>query len=290
MGAAQFLVQVLNSLAYAMLLFLLAAGISLIFGLMDFMNLSHGSFYLLGGYLTYTLTTRLGSFWSALAVAPLLVAGFALLLERFLIRRLYHRGHLLQSLLTFGFVFIVGDLSRVVWGADVLSVQPPPALAGSVAILGQPYPVYRLFVIAFGGALALALWLLFQRTRLGAILRAGVADRPMASALGINIQLVFAAVFALGAGLAALAGVVAQPVLAAYPGADFDVLLLTLIVVVVGGLGNLTGAFWAALLIGTAETFGKALFPRAAMVVIFALMAAVLAVRPAGLFGRGSER
>ncbi|HEV2439889.1 MAG TPA: branched-chain amino acid ABC transporter permease [bacterium] len=280
-----YVLQALNGCAYGMLLFLLAAGLSLIFGLMEIVNLAHGGFYLLGAYVGLSLVRWTGSFWLALVVAPLVTAGAGFLLEWPLLRPLYRRTHLDQILLTFGFAFVLTDVTRWVWGADVQSLPAPPGLDRSVAILGTLFPAYRLFVIGAGAALALGLWIGLARSRLGAIVRAGVANREMTQALGIDVAAVFTGVFVFGAGLAGLAGVAATPILGVFPGVDFEILIVTLIVVVVGGLGTLGGAFWASLLVGEAETFGKVLLPQAALVVIYLVMAAVLLARPGGLFG-----
>ena len=281
-----YVVQLLNGLAFSMLLFLLAAGLSVIFGMMDFINLAHGSFYMLGAYLGFTATQRLGNFWLALVVVPVIIAVLGFALESTLLRPLYKRGHLDQVLLTFGLAFVVADLVKWGWGADIRSVPQPPELTGAVSLGIIQYPRYRGFVIVAGLVLALALWLIQARTRVGAIVRAGVADKEMVSGLGINVQLVFAAVFAFGAGLAALSGVIAAPFLSLVPGMDFEQLILSLIVVVVGGLGTLKGAFWGSIVVGVAETFGKTWVPDYSLMVIFAIMAVVLLLRPNGLFGR----
>jgi branched-subunit amino acid ABC-type transport system permease component len=280
-----YLLQALNGCAYGMLLFLLAAGLSLIFGLMEIVNLAHGGFYLLGAYFGLSIVRWTGSFWLALAIAPLLTGGVGFLLEWPLLRPLYRRTHLDQILLTFGFAFVLTDLTRWLWGADVQSLPAPRGLDGSITILGTLFPVYRLFVIGAGVALALGLWLGLVRARFGAIVRAGVANREMTQALGIDIAAVFTGVFVFGTALAGLAGVAAAPILGVFPGVDFETLIVTLIVVVVGGLGTFGGAFWGGLLIGEAETFGKVLVPQVALVVTYLVMAAVLLVRPAGLLG-----
>jgi branched-subunit amino acid ABC-type transport system permease component len=280
-----YLLQALNGCAYGMLLFLLAAGLSLIFGLMDVVNLAHGGFYMLGAYLALSLVRWTGSFWIALAVVPLLTAAGGFLLEWELLRPLYRRTHLDQILLTFGVAFVLTDLARWLWGADVQSLPAPPGLDRSVLLFGTLFPVYRLFVIALGAALGLALWIVLGRTRLGATVRAGVANKEMTQALGIDIGMVFTCVFAFGTGLAGLAGVVAAPVQGVFPGVDFETLIVTLIVVVVGGLGTLKGSFWGSLLIGEADTFGKILLPQLALVIIYLVMATVLLLRPGGLFG-----
>ena len=279
-------IQFLNGLVAGMLLFIMAAGLSLIFGQMNVINLSHGAFYLLGGYVGLTMVRQFENFWLALLIAPPLVAIAGVLVERFLLRRLYgsHR-HLEQVLLTFGLALIVSDLVQWNWGAYVQSVPPPPLLAGRIPLFGIEFPIYRLSLIVFGLLLAAVLWLVLERTRIGAIVRAGVSDAQMVSGLGININLVFAGVFAVGTALAALAGVIGAPVTTLYPGLDFEILILTIVVVVVGGLGTLKGAFWGALLIGMADTFGKAFIPEFSLFLIFAVMALLLLIRPSGLFG-----
>ncbi|MDQ7029573.1 MAG: branched-chain amino acid ABC transporter permease [Ardenticatenia bacterium] len=281
-----FIIQLLNGLVFSMLLFTMAAGLSLIFGQMDVINLAHGSFYLLGGYIGLTMVRRLDSFWLALLVAPLMVGALGLVLEYVFLRRLYGRHrHLDQVLFTFGLALIAADLIRWNWGAYVESVPPPELLSGQIPLFTVQFPVYRLFLIVVGVTLAVLLGLLLERTRIGAIIRAGVADAHMVSALGIDIHKVFAGVFALGVALAALAGVLGAPVLNLYPGLDFEILILTLVVVVVGGLGTLRGAFFGSLLIGMADTFGKAFLPEFTLFLIFAVMAVVLLLRPSGLFG-----
>jgi branched-subunit amino acid ABC-type transport system permease component len=281
-----FLIQLLNGLVAGMLLFIMAAGLSLIFGQMNVINLSHGAYYLLGGYIGLSMVEWLGSFWLALIIAPLLVGLIGMAVERYLLRRMYggHR-HLEQVLLTFGLALVAQDLIQWHWGAFVESVPPPPALAGQIPFFGIQFPIYRLSLIVFGLVLALVLWLFLDRTRLGAIVRAGVSDAEMVSGLGINIHVVFMAVFAVGTALAALAGVIGAPVRTLSPGLDFEILILTIVVVVVGGLGTLKGALWGALLIGMADTFGKAIIPEFSLFLIFAVMALVLLIRPSGLFG-----
>lgn len=281
-----FILQLLNGLVFSMLLFVMAAGLSLIFGQMNVINLSHGAFYLLGGYIGLTAVRQFGNFWLALLIAPPLVGGLGLLIEYFFLRRLYgsHR-HLDQVLFTFGLALIAADLIRWNWGAYVEAVPAPPLLGGKIAMLGTQFPVYRLSLIGFGLIMAVLLWLFIGRTRIGAIIRAGVSDAQMVSGLGINVNLVFAVVFALGTALAAVAGVIGGPVLNLYPGLDFEILILTLVVVVVGGLGTLRGAFIGSLLIGMADSIGKALLPQFALFLIFAVMAVVLLIRPSGLAG-----
>lgn len=269
-----------------MLLFLLSVGLTLIFGMLDIINLAHGAFYTLGAYAGIAVLGATGDFWAALALAPVAVAAVGALIERTCLRPLYPRGPNAQVLLTFGLVYLFDDLVRWVWGAHVRSIPPPPALAGSVTLAGVRFPAYRLFVIGFGLGVAALLWLLIERTRLGAVIRAGVYDAEMAAGLGVDVGRVFTGVFAFGAALAAVAGVVAVPIQAAYPGMGLEILVRTLIVVVIGGLGSLEGSLAGSLILGQAETFGKAWLPDSAMFIIYGVMALVLLARPRGLFGR----
>jgi branched-chain amino acid transport system permease protein len=281
------LLQALNGISFGALLFILAAGLSLIFGMMDVVNLAHGAFYMLGAYVALSVVRATGSFWAALVCVPLALGVLGLVIEPLLLRRLRGR-HLDQVLITVGVALVITDLIRLVpdWGAEVRSLPPPAELAGSVAILGNVYPVYRLFVIAFGVTLAVVLSAIHRRTRAGALIRAGVDDAQMLAALGVNTDRLFAVTYAIGAALAGLAGVVAAPVFGLQPGMDVDALVLSLIVVVVGGLGTLSGAQAGAALVGPADTFGKVLVPQFALFLIFAIMALVLLFRPSGLLGR----
>ncbi len=281
-----FFAQALNGLSYGVLLFLLSVGLTLIFGMLDVVNLAHGSFYMLGAYAGLTLIAATGNFWLALIAAPLAVGGVGALIERSCLRPLYRRPPLDQVLLTFGLVYVLEDLVKWIWGGRIRSIPPPDLFSGSVKLLGATIPSYRLFVIAFGLAMAVALWLLIERTRLGAIIRAGVFDVEMTSGLGINIHRVFTAVFAFGAALGGLSGVIAGPMQSAYPAMGVGILIPALIVVVVGGLGSLKGSLAGSLIIGQAETFGKAWLPDAAMLIIYVVMALVMLARPQGLFGR----
>jgi len=284
--APDFFAQALNGLAYGVLLFLLSVGLTLIFGMLDVVNLAHGSFYMLGAYAGLTLIGATGSFWIALLLAPLLVGGIGALLERVCLRPLYGRPPLDQVLLTFGFIYLFEDLVKWIWGGRIRSIPPPDLFKGSVTLFGATIPSYRLFVIAFGLAVAVLLWLLIERTRLGAIIRAGVFDAEMTAGLGINIHRVFTAVFAFGAALGGLSGVIAGPIQSAYPAMGAGILIPALIVVVVGGLGSLKGSLAGSLIIGQAETFGKAWLPDSAMLIIYVVMALVVLLRPQGLFGR----
>ena len=284
--AADLFAQALNGLAYGVLLFLLSVGLTLIFGMLDVVNLAHGSFYMLGAYAGLSLIAATGNFWVALLAAPVAVGLIGAVIERSCLRPLYRRGPLDQVLLTFGFIYLFEDLVKWIWGGRIRSIPPPDLFAGSVTVLGATIPSYRLFVIVFGLVMALLLWLLIERTRLGAIIRAGVFDAEMTAGLGINIQRVFTAVFAFGAALGGLSGVIAGPIQSAYPAMGVTILIPALIVVVVGGLGSLKGSLIGSLLIGQAETFGKAWLPEVSMLIIYVVMAAIMLVRPQGLFGR----
>ena len=281
--------QALNGLSFGALLFILAAGLSLIFGMMDVVNLAHGAFYMLGAYVALSVTRVTGSFWVALVVAPLALAVVGLVIEPVLLRRLRGR-HLDQVLVTIGLSLVITDFIRLRddwgWGATVRALPLPAGLDHSIPIAGSDYPTYRLFVIAFAIALALLLYVVHRRTRVGALVRAGVGDAQMLSALGIDTDRLFTLTFAVGAGLAGLAGVIAAPVFGLQPGMDVDALIYSLIVVVVGGLGSLSGAVAGAGVVGPADTFGKVLFPQFALALIFAIMALVLLFRPTGLLGR----
>jgi len=281
--------QALNGLSFGALLFILAAGLSLIFGMMDVVNLAHGAFYMLGAYVALSVTRATGSFWVALVVAPLALAVVGLVVEPLLLRRLRGR-HLDQVLITIGLSLVIVDFIRLRddwgWGATVRALPFPPGLDASIPVAGSAYPTYRLFVMAFGAALALLLYVLHRRTSLGALVRAGVDDAEMLSALGVDTDRLFTLTFAVGAGLAGLAGVVAAPVFGLQPGMDVDALIYSLIVVVVGGLGSLGGAVAGSAVVGPADTFGKVLVPQFALALIFAIMALVLLFRPTGLLGR----
>jgi len=279
------LIQTLNGISFGMLLFLLAAGLSLIFGLMKVLNLTHGSFYLLGGYVGLTVLHLSGSFVLAVLLGSSAIALVGVLMERFFLRRL-HLQELPQALLTFGFLFIFSDLATVVWGTNPQTIPKPPLLSGALQLGGFFYPYYRLFIIGVGLIIAAALWWLQDGTRLGAMLRASVDDEEVARALGINVSLLFTLVFGFGAFLAALGGVMGGPIVGIYPGADFDVMLLGFVVVIIGGLGSLKGALLGGLAVGLLDNFGKVFFPELALFTIFAPMAVILALRPAGLFGR----
>ena len=277
-------ISLLNGLAIGLLLFTMAVGLSLIFGLMDVLNLAHGAVFALGSYLVWALVRDGQPFLVGLVVAVIVgaVLGVGLALA---VRPVASRGHLDQALLTLGISIILADLISGVWGNDFRSVRPPEILRGSVAIFGDQYPTYRLAVIGIGLALAALVYVVFERTQLGAIVRAAVVDRAMVSALGINVTVVLVAVTALGTALAAFGGVIGAPILNVRPGLDSEVLILALIVVVIGGLGSIRGAFLGALLIGQVRSLGVALVPELASFLLFGAMALVLLFRPEGLFG-----
>lgn len=275
-------VQSLNSLVYSMLLFVLALGLSLTFGLLRVVNLAHGGFFLIGAYVGLSAWAASGSFLVAVVLAPIVAALVGGLLEKLWLQRFYARAELDQVILTFGFALVFADLMKMIWGKDIRGVPAPSAFAGSLQVGDFSFPTYRLVLIAIGIALFVLTWLVVEKTRIGALIRASVSDRAMVGGLGFNVRYLFTAIFAFGTGLAGLGGWLAAPITGVYPGLDFEVLITTLIVVVVGGLGNITGAFWASLLIGTSETYGKALLPEVASFVIFGVMAAVLLLRSWG--------
>ena len=279
------LAQLLNGLVYGMLLFLMAAGLSLIFGLMNVVSLAHGSFFMLGAFLGLAIYHFTGSFWLALVLAPIPVTVIGVVMEFVFMRPLYRRGHMDQVLLTFGFTFIFFDIVQAVWGRTVLRLPPPDILKGVTHIGAGVFSAYRLFLIGLGFALALVLWLFLERSRIGAMVRAGVDDSATAAGLGANIPALFTSIFGAGVALAALGGVAAGPVLGLYPGMDAEILIPAFIVIVIGGMGSLRGAFFGSLLIGEADTFGKAYLPSIALFLIYLVMLFVLLLRPQGLFG-----
>ncbi len=280
-----FLIQLLNSVQYGLLLFMLAAGLTLIFGIMGVVNLAHGSFYMLGAYLAYALAPLFGSLTLAIAGAALLAFAAGWLMERALFRHFYQRSHLDQVLLTFGLIYIFEELRSIVWGDDVHGVQIPAALNWSVALTDTlSYPVYRLLMSGICIAMALGLYGLITRTKLGMKIRAGAFNPDMAQALGVNIVFIHAAVFALGVALATVAGSIAAPIASVYPGMGSGVLIMCFVVVTIGGIGSVRGALIAALLVGLVDTFGKVLLPQVSGMLVYVLMAAVLLWRPEGLF------
>ncbi len=296
MDIATFCIQLLNAVQYGLLLFLVASGLTLVFGIMGIINLAHGSFYMIGAYLAWSLSGRLGNFWVAIALGIVLTVLLGMLLEWLLIKRLYRRDHLYQVLLTYGLILIFEELRSIVWGDDVHGVPIPDVLSASIPLTDTlAYPVYRLWMSVVCVALAVLMYWLIQHTRLGMMIRAGTSNRDMAQSLGINIQLLFRLVFALGVALAAFAGMIAAPVSSVFPGMGGQVLIICFVVVVIGGIGSVKGALVAALLIGLVDTFGKVLeieiagfrvLPELAGMSVYLLMAIVLVWRPEGLFGK----
>lgn len=285
----EFISQTLNGLSLAGIMFLVSSGFTLVFGVMRVTNLSHGAVYLLGGYVAYSVITFEGNFFYGLLAGTVAMAAFGLLLEGTLIRRM--RGRPMAELLaTLGLVYIIDDACLVLWGGNPLSLRLPGALEGSSTIpLGQiTYPNGRLFILGVAVVVGIALFLLLRRTRVGAIVRAGVDDRNMVSALGINVRRVFTAVFVLGAALAGLGGVLGGTIFSLYPGGDSDILTYALVVVVVGGLGSYEGAILGSLIVGLIDNYGQAYFPSLAYFALFAPLVAILLVRPQGLLGRAA--
>jgi len=278
--------QTFNGISYGALLFLLASGLSLIFGVMRIVNLAHGSYFLLGGYVGLTTMWQTKSFPLALVSGAVAVALIGIAMERLFLRRLRQQV-LAQVLMTMGFALIFQDLALLIWGGDPYTITVPTFLSGSLRWGVIVFPIYRMFIIVSASAVAIALWLFLENTRAGATIRAAVDDGEMAQGVGINVPLVSMSVFALGAFLAALGGVVGGGFIGVYPGVDFEILPYAFVVVIVGGLGSLQGAIVGSLMVGLLDNFGKALFPELAYFTLFAPMALILAVRPTGLFGKG---
>ncbi len=281
------LVLTVNSITLGGLLFLLSAGFSLIFGLMKIPNLTHGSFFMLGAYVAVSLI-RVGlPFWAAAIVSGLAVAVFGGLIERLILRRLAG-AELAQVLVTLGLSFMIADVCLMVWTGDPISIDTPAGLRGTASLLGVRFPLYRLAVSVIAVVFAAALWLLLDRTRLGAMIRAGVDDPAIARVVGIRVSRLFTIVFCLGAWLAGFAGVIGGPILSVYPGLDLDMLPLALVVVILGGSGSLIGSLVGSFVVGFLYNFGQAMFPELAYVVLFLPMLVILVVRPQGLFGRAA--
>ncbi len=287
MDVYSFLIQLLNSIQYGLLLFLVASGLTLIFGIMGIINLAHGSFYMIGAYMAFSLASLTGSLFVAIVLGTALSVVLGVVLEWALFSHLYKRDHLQQVLLTYGLILVFEELRSIIVGNDVHGVNVPDILNWSLPLTDTlSYPVYRLFMSAVCVVLAALLYVLIRRTRLGMMIRAGASNREMVQSLGLNINLVYRLVFALGVALAAFAGMIAAPVSSVYPGMGTQVLIICFVVVVIGGIGSIWGALVAALLIGLADTFGKVLIPQAAGITVYVLMAAILLWRPEGLFRR----
>ncbi|MBK9608886.1 MAG: branched-chain amino acid ABC transporter permease [Betaproteobacteria bacterium] len=293
MDLATFLIQCLNAIQYGLLLFLVASGLTLIFGIMGVINLAHGSFYMMGAYFAYGLAPFVAA-WFGESFVLTLVLGLALAvligyaLEWAFFSFLYRREHLQQVLMTYGLILVFEELRSILAGNDVHGVNAPAWLAGSIPLSDlMTYPVYRLFISAVCVATGLVLYVVIRQTRLGMMIRAGASNREMVQSLGINIRLLYRIVFAAGVGLAALAGMIAAPVSTVYPNMGSQVLIICFVVVVIGGIGSIRGALVASLLVGIVDTFGKVLFPEGAGVVVYLLMAVILLWRPEGLFRSG---
>lgn len=285
MDLPNFLIQLLNSAQYGLLLFMLAAGLTLIFGIMGVVNLAHGSFYMLGAYLAWSLAAKTGSLALAIALGTVLSVAFGLLLERVLFRHFYQRDHLDQVLLTFGLILVFEELRSIAWGDNVHGVAVPALLSASIPLTDNlSYPVYRLFMSGLCIVLAIGLYLLIARTRLGMKIRAGAFNHEMTEALGVNVKLIHSFVFALGVGLASIAGMLAAPISSVYPNMGSQVLIMCFVVVVIGGIGSVRGALIASLLVGLVDTFGKVLLPQLSGMLVYMVMAAVLLWKPQGLF------
>ncbi len=279
------LLQAFNGISYGALLFLLGSGLSLIFGVMRIVNLAHGSYFLLGSYVALTVIWTTGSWLLSIPAAALTIALLGLVMERLFLRPLGFDA-LRQVLLTFGFALLFQQGALDIWGGDNLGINPPAALARSILVGGLHLPLYRIFMIAMAAAIGLALWLALEKTRFGAMVRATVDDAEMARGVGIDTSRVSMLIFALGALLAALGGVIGGAFLGVYPGLDFQILPIAFAVVIIGGMGSLGGAAIGAVVVGLADNFGKALFPEASYFTLYAPMVLLLAVKPTGLFGR----
>jgi branched-chain amino acid transport system permease protein len=284
-----FLIQVLNGVQYGLLLFLVASGLTLIFGVMRIINLAHGSFYMLGAYLAFFFAERTGSLWLAILIAVPLAVVIGLVLEGLLFRFLYVRDHLYQVLLTYGLILSLEEVRSIFFGDDVHGVRVPDLLNFSVKLTPTlSYPVYRLFMSAVCIAVGAGLYLFINRTRVGMSVRAGALNREMVQSLGIDIAVIYRLVFALGVALAAFAGMIAAPVASVFPGMGNQILIISFVVVVIGGIGSVKGAFIGSLLIGLADTFGQVFARQISGMTLYMLMVLVLLWRPAGLFGRTS--
>ncbi len=286
MGVALFIEQLLNGVQLGVQLFLMAAGLTLVFGIMNMINLTHGSLYMIGAFVAAALFASTGSFLLALVIAVPATALAGALLEAVVLRHFYHRGHLDQVLVTFGLILVLNEIVRMIWGAVPVPLPVPQLLSGSVTLFaGVTYPSFRLAILGVGVIVALGLYGVVAHTRIGMWVRAGASNRDIASAMGVNVELIFSLVFAAGAALAGLAGIMAGPISAVQVGMGEPVLILALVVTVIGGIGSIKGAFIAAILIGVVDTFGRVLLPPAlGSMMIFMLMAAILAWRPRGLF------
>ena len=287
MDLATFGVQLLNAIQYGMVLFLVASGLTLVFGILRIINLAHGAFYMLGAYLAYWISAATGSFWIALVAGSVIAFVVGLMLETVFVRRLYGRDHLSQVLLSFGLILMIDEVRQMLFGKDVHAVSPPAGLDGVIQLTDNlSYPIYRLAICAFGLVVAVAMFIVLRYAKIGMVVRAGAENREMTRALGISFDTMNRYVFAAGILLAALGGIIVAPISTVFPGMGDGMLILSFVVVVLGGLGSVTGAAIGALLIGLTDTFGKVFFPSLSGVLIYCMMAAVLVWRPNGLLGR----
>ena len=275
----------MNALAQAALLFLLGVGLTLIFGIMRIVNFAHGSFYMLGAFVAYSLVRLTGSFWVALVLAPLAVGAAGVAFEAGVLRRLYRRDDSAFLMVTFGLALVMGEVIQLLWGAQSLPVAAPGALSGVVFLLDNPFPIYRLFLIGAGAAIALGLWQFLARTRLGLLIRATAQNADMVRALGTDVGLVRSAVFGIGCALAGLGGVLAAPLVTASLGMAASVIIEAFVIVIIGGMGSFPGSLLAALLIGFVQVFGEYFLPNLALALMYLAMLLVLVLRPAGLLG-----
>jgi branched-chain amino acid transport system permease protein len=284
-GLSIILIQAIHGLVYGMLLFLVASGLTLVFGMMDVLNIAHAGFYMLGAYIGSTIAAVTGNFFLALLAAPLAMALVGGLVERFFLRKVHVHGHAFELLITFGIFYVIGEVVKWFWGNFPRAVDVPGFLSGAISFLGVTYPSYRVFILLISFLILAAMLFVFMKTRVGINVRAAVSDPEMVNALGINVPRLMLGVFAGGSALAGLAGVVASPVLSTYPGMGLDMMVDTFVVIVIGGFGSLFGAFLASIMIGELQSFGVLFIPRLALVFQFLLMAIILIVMPTGLFG-----
>lgn len=280
-----YVAQGIHGLAYGMVLFLVASGLTLIFGMMGILNIAHAAFFMLSAYFAYQITIWSGSFWMALLFGPILTGIFGALVERFLLRKIHSLGHVAELIVTTGVMFVIMGAVKFIWGTEFLYVTPPKMLNWSANILGMTYPVYRLFVIFITAVVLAVLALILFKTRLGVVVRAAVSNPAMVNALGINVPLLFMGVFGFGSFLAGIAGVTIAPVLSVFPGLADQMGMDAFIVVVVGGLGSLAGAFLVAMVIGVISSFGVQFLSQMAPLLAFAFMAIILVIKPMGFFG-----
>ncbi len=287
MSTELFFVQLVNGVQYGLLLFLIASGLTLVFGVMGILNLAHGSMYMVGAYLVWYFVSVTGSFTLGALLSAVIALGLGIVIERLLIQRLYHRNHLDQVLLTIGMIFVFNSLQSILWGNDPYGVAVPEALGGAVPFTdNSSYPVYRIFAALICVAIAAALYFVVSKTRLGMLIRAGESNREMVEALGVNIKSLYTIVFAIGVMLAAVSGIIAAPMRSIVPGMGESVLITCFVVVVIGGMGSIKGAFVGALLVGIISTFAAVLVPTLSNMIIYIFMILVLLAKPQGLFAK----